>query len=289
MIYKTFNEAYPLIIKDILENGEESSPRGMKIKEILGYQFTLESIDDPLPLQRSRKLNYKFGVLESLMNLWGQYPKEIIQHYNKNLLNFINEETQQWDGAYPPRIFPVLEKVYNELKRDPDSRRAVVPIYGQIDTERYENSKDIACTLTLQFLIRNGKLNLIASMRSNDILWGTAYDVNQFTTLQRVMACWLGIPTGWYKHQAGSMHAYLERVKQLEKILATEKEEYADFKHPAWDLNFEDTKSEVSRMFYQLNYFLNNGEQDAFSWPLKGNALPVYFDYLTGKLTVKFS
>jgi thymidylate synthase len=47
---------------------------------------------------------------------------------------------------------------------------------------------DVPCTLTLQFLIRQGRLDMIVNMRSNDLLWGFSYDITQFAFVQRLLA-----------------------------------------------------------------------------------------------------
>ena len=90
------------------------------------------------------------------------------------------------------------------LKADPNTRQAVIHIKDASN----EQTKDLPCTLTLQFLIRGGKLNLIANMRSNDIWLGFPYDAFSFTCLQMKMAMELGVEVGFYIHMAGSMHLY---------------------------------------------------------------------------------
>ena len=45
-------------------------------------------------------------------------------------------------------------------------------------------------------------------MRSNDLHRGTPYNLIQFTTLQEVMAGWLGVELGEYLHFADSLHVY---------------------------------------------------------------------------------
>ncbi len=57
-------------------------------------------------------------------------------------------------------------------------------------------------------MIRAGLLELTAVMRSNDVWWGLAYDVFQFTTLQQTVARCLDVPVGSYTHVALSLHMY---------------------------------------------------------------------------------
>ena len=59
-------------------------------------------------------------------------------------------------------------------------------------------------------MLRDNKLNLLTSMRSNDIYWGLSHDVFCFTMLQEAVARALGAELGTYKHVVGSLHLYLK-------------------------------------------------------------------------------
>ena len=82
------------------------------------------------------------------------------------------------------------------------------------------NTKDVTCTFILQFFIRNNKLDLIVNMRSNDLMFGTTYDVFMFTFLQELMAAELGIDVGVYKHVANNMHIYMKDMPKINEILS---------------------------------------------------------------------
>jgi thymidylate synthase len=45
-------------------------------------------------------------------------------------------------------------------------------------------------------------------MRSNDIVRGFPYNVVQFTTVQEIVAGWLGVELGPYNHWSDSLHIY---------------------------------------------------------------------------------
>jgi thymidylate synthase len=67
---------------------------------------------------------------------------------------------------------------------------------------------DYPCTLSLQFMVRGGKLVLHTTMRSNDVWKGTTYDVFMFTQLQQMIATALDLEAGPYYHHANSFHLY---------------------------------------------------------------------------------
>jgi len=227
----TINELYPEILAKIMLEGDEYSPRGMKIREILGFEFRIDDITQPLVTNKERKLNYAYTTLEPYLLLFKQnsVTVETCCYYVGKFLraNVVNKETGMMDGWYGdrlntdglPRQLHQLVEVYNILKKDPDSRRAVVSIYdGGIDLRR-KNSLDIPCTLNLQFLIRSGKLNMITNMRSNDAVLGTPQNVVMFSFFQRMLSEWLGLEYGWYLHRVGSAHIYERDFEKADKII----------------------------------------------------------------------
>ena len=80
-------------------------------------------------------------------------------------------------------------------------------------------TKDTPCTLSLQFLLRDGRLNLTTTMRSNDVWTGVPYDMFSFCSMQVMMAMTLGVGVGTYTHQAGSLHIYERNLPDGEKTL----------------------------------------------------------------------
>ena len=112
--------------------------------------------------------------------------------------------------------FDQWEFVKDILTKDPTSRQAVIHIKEPRDV-RVNPTKDLNCTIALQFLIRNGDLHLITTMRSNDVWLGLPYDVFNFTCMQIRMAMELGIGIGHYYHNAGSLHLYKKDLPKLQK------------------------------------------------------------------------
>jgi thymidylate synthase len=111
---------------------------------------------------------------------------------------------------------------------DPDSRRAVLLINNPEDeyVARMNGSKDVPCTLSLQFFVRENKLELHAVMRSNDVVWGMPYDVFSFTLFQELMMLELrqhprfkDLELGPYHHTAGSLHLYERHFGDAKKIV----------------------------------------------------------------------
>ncbi len=148
---------------------------------------------------------------EFLWYLSGRNDLEFIRHYVPTGYNESVEHDGTIWGAYGPRRLAwrgqnQIENVVKLMQQKLDTRQAVVQLFDALDIAK--KYKDTPCTCTLQFLAREGRLNMIVFMRSNDAYLGLPHDVFAFTMIQELMAQRLKLRLGWYKHAAGSMHLY---------------------------------------------------------------------------------
>ncbi len=114
-------------------------------------------------------------------------------------------------GGYGRRLFRhhghnQVRNVIDLLLVNSRSRRAVIQIFDADDISCHR--PEVPCTTTLQFMVRDDRLHLLTTMRSNDAYKGLPHDVFCFTMLQEIVANSLGYELGTYKHFVGSMHIY---------------------------------------------------------------------------------
>lgn len=147
------------------------------------------------------------------------YIKYYIPPYIKS-----SDDNKTIYGAYGPRLFNKdgainqVTNIINILKEKPNSRRAVIQLFDAKDL--MGSHKDIPCTTSLQFTIRNKKLVMMTSMRSNDAYLGLPHDIFCFTMLQEIIAVTLGVEIGTYHHSVASLHLYKVNKKDAEKYLS---------------------------------------------------------------------
>lgn len=139
-----------------------------------------------------------------------------------SLWNKISDDGLTSNSAYGACIktrygFNQAEKIIELLKKDPASRRAVINL--NVPNEFVIETKDELCTIALQFLLRDGKLNCTGMMRSNDIWFGFPYDVIFFTELQKYIAMRLKVEVGTYTHFVTSLHLYDRDYDKILKVL----------------------------------------------------------------------
>jgi thymidylate synthase len=125
-------------------------------------------------------------------------------------------------GGYGPRLFNwgglnQVMNVVNLLKEKNSTRQAVIQVFDANDI--VTKHKEIPCTCTLQFMVRQNKLHMFTCMRSNDVIWGLPHDLFCFTMLQEIIARDLGIEIGTYKHAVGSLHLYDAKIEEAQEFL----------------------------------------------------------------------
>lgn len=210
--FKTFNEGYYNLVEHVEAFGDTLRPRGYECIEVRPFGFTIMDAREGLYQGASRRLNYRFFAVEALQYIagWGKDPRhaQLLIASNKKMASFLNPDTQVFDGAYGPRFAASLPSVVDALTKDPDCRQAYAPIWEPGLLSQFEGSLDVPCTLGMQFFKKGGKLCSAATMRSNDLNWGTPYDVAAFCAIQCVVAGCLGLQPGSYDHFAGSLHLY---------------------------------------------------------------------------------
>lgn len=174
-------------------------------------------------LSRTETKGTPFSALgELLWYLSGTNELDFILHYIKRYQNE-SEDGKTVYGAYGPRLLKFrgninqVENVIDLLKRKPNTRRAVIQLFDAEDN--LKKYKEIPCTCTLQFLIRDDKLHMFTTMRSNDALYGLPHDVFTFTMIQEIFARTLQIEIGGYNHAIGSLHFYKDKEYLVDRYL----------------------------------------------------------------------
>lgn len=229
--FDNFSDCYLSLIDATMNSYEfESAPRNQKIKEIIGASFTITNPRNRIPTVVGRKFGLTYLAAELVWYLSGNNQTEWISKYSSFWSN-ISDDGMTANSAYGARLFghhPAIadgryvqwDYIVNELRRDPDSRRAVMHLRTPGDS--IDAKLDVPCTLALQFFIRENKLHQVVHMRSSDVIFGIAYDVPAFTVFQEILANELGVELGSYTHVSNSLHIYERHFEMAERILDPE-------------------------------------------------------------------
>jgi thymidylate synthase len=200
------NDAYCNILKTIKEHGVDIESRGLKYKEIYPVLIKIENPKDNLITNKERQWSEKVAKAEFWWYMSGS-----------NLLKDIVDDMPMWakfsdDGvhirsAYGYRWYNQLPDIIRKFREDLYTRKAVISLYDGIEDIGY-SGKDTVCTLTIQFIYRNNKMDMLVNMRSNDLIWGFCNDAYSFTMLHKLISSGLNVEQGEYYHYVASMHIY---------------------------------------------------------------------------------
>lgn len=237
-IYSTARQLMSEMGRDLWEMGTEVKPKtyqnkviegdeNMVTKEEFCKQYCLTSLPDP-----------EFLFIYTKAKDWAE--AEFAERISGNQLNpgkaweFRSEMWREFlvkdkfstghgfDYTYAERInarvrslkntnygkVTVLEAIIQLLKQDPDTRKAVLPIFIGEDCNNYDGSARIPCSMYYGFSIRQGQLNLTYHQRSSDFVGHFGDDVYLAWCLMEYVAEKVGVKAGHLIHTIDSLHTY---------------------------------------------------------------------------------
>ena len=198
------------------ERVREQDSRAGRTKEILHAAFSIADPRQRWVVSRTPSLNLAFALAEVVWIMTGRRDLNFLKYWNSGLPRFVGPGPRL-HGAYGYRLrhslcFDQLERAYRILDKDPDSRQVVLQIWdSRIDlpaSDATPAARDIPCNVIAMPKIRDGKLEWSQVLRSNDLFLGVPYNFVQFTSLQEILAGWLGVECGSYVQMSDSLHVY---------------------------------------------------------------------------------
>lgn len=180
-------EILNLVIK--VENPEKDITRAVEILNSF-KKWVYPPIDEIAEVIMSRKLSptYSFS-------------------YGPRLFNFNNAINQIDDFLIPL------------LKKNNFSRRGIVTLWNPTeDSKSYK--REIPALISLDFKMRNKKLNVTAIVRSNDLFFGWPANFYQIFVLQEYVAKELNCKTGSLTTFSNSAHIFKDQFEDIQKVIA---------------------------------------------------------------------
>lgn len=217
---REIDQIYKNLCKNLIDFGEEVGDT----LEFRNVQFNIHDIKENIVGIRNLSASYLFG--EWLWYFSGINDVSFISAFG-SMWKRLSDDGITSNSAYGYIMkqkfgFDQIEKVIELLKKDPNSRRAVINL--NTPNEKVIETKDEPCTIALDFYIRDNKLNCTCMMRSNDIWFGLPYDAAFFMELQKYIADQLGVEYGIYTHFAVSLHAYIKDLDKIRSVVENPKQ-----------------------------------------------------------------
>jgi thymidylate synthase len=238
-----------------------ASPRGQEIKEIKDCCLEVENILDNTYKNVRRSSQLRYIAAELLWYFSGTNNPQFIENYASMWKNLHNLDGTV-NSAYGNLIFNQKNEhgftqyqwVIESLKKDKDTRQAFMHFNNP--SHQYLENRDQVCTLQALFHIRNNKLFMTLTMRSNDVIYGFMTDWTFFSVLMQQVYVQMKeyypeLELGSYTHISHSMHLY-ERHYDLVKAMLLEKFEKSNIPALNQVIIKEDGTSEFEKIFKKI-------------------------------------
>lgn len=266
-VYKgeSFSQVYKDSLYDLYYSPEfETQPRDLKIKENLNVALEIENPILSLYDNHRRGSQEKYIAAELLWYFLGRNDVSFIKKF-ASFWETIQNEDGTVNSSYGNLLFKKknrfgktqYEWAIESLIQDSDSRQAIM--HFNLPEHQYPGNKDFVCTMYGIFHIRDNKLHLTVSMRSNDAILGTPTDIAFFSILQQQALAHLKfekypeLKLGSYTHVINSYHIYERNFKIVEEML-----EYGfyplDFPELSHNLIYKNGKPAASLKLLENNY-----------------------------------
>lgn len=200
--------------------------RDGRTREVLHAALSLSDPRQRWIASREPAMNPAFALAEVVWIVQGREDSEFVNYFNPRLPDFAGDGPT-YHGAYGHRLRQrlggdQLKQAAAALHSNPGSRQVVLQIWDAARDlplgDGHPRAKDIPCNVAAMLKVRYGRLEWTQVMRSNDLVRGLPHNIVQFTSLQEVMAGWLGLEVGSYNHLSDSLHIYESEFPSVDKV-----------------------------------------------------------------------
>jgi thymidylate synthase len=239
------------LLQFILDNGTPKEDRTHTgTLSVFGYQMRF-SLKDGFPLLTTKKVHLKSIIHELLwfikgdtnihylvendVKIWNDWPyaafKNSPDYHGETMEEFIskiktNEDFsqkygdlgpvygKQWRGFEGKNGICVdqLQKVIQEIKTNPDSRRLLVCSWN---VPLIDKMALPPCHTLFQFYVAGNKLSCQLYQRSGDAFLGVPFNIASYALLTLMIAQVCGLEPGDFVHTFGDCHIYNNHLEQV--------------------------------------------------------------------------
>lgn len=238
-------QSYLSLLRLVFDSGKPRSDRtGVGTRSIFGAQLRFD-LRLGFPLLTTKKVHLKSVIHELLwfvrgetnvkslqaagVTIWDEWatPEQTARFgrsdgdlgpiYGHQWRNF--GATSLSDGGWAKDGIDQLERVVDEIKSNPNSRRLIVTGW---------NPKEIGmvtlppCHTLFQFYVHSGELSCHLYQRSADIFLGVPFNIASYALLTHMVAQVTGLSVGDFIHSFGDVHLYNNHIDQALEQLGRE-------------------------------------------------------------------
>jgi len=227
-------QQYLDLLQNILDNGEVKEDRtGTGTRSFFGHQMRFD-LSQGFPILTTKKIFFKGVVHELLWFLNGSTNNNDLKNEGVHIWDEWETETGDLGPiyGYQWRSWPTnngekidqIEKVIDQVKHNPDSRRIIVSAWNVADLpdETISPQENVAnkkmalapCHALFQFFVSGGKLSCQLYQRSCDTFLGLGFNIASYSLLTSMIAQQCDLKIGEFIWTGGDVHLYLNHLEQ---------------------------------------------------------------------------
>ncbi len=217
------------LLQRILDEGARKGDRtGTGTLSVFGHQMRFD-LGDGFPLVTTKRLHLRSIIHELLWFLQGDTN---IAYLRENGVTIWDEWADadgnlgpvygsQWRSWATPtgETIDQIERVVEQLRNDPDSRRIIVSAWNVADLPEMALSP---CHALFQFYVADGRLSCQLYQRSADVFLGVPFNIASYALLTHMLAEQAELLPGDFVWTGGDCHLYLNHLEQARQQLARE-------------------------------------------------------------------
>jgi len=233
-------QQYLDLLQNILDRGEVKEDRtGTGTRSFFGHQMRFD-LNQGFPILTTKKIFFK-GVVHELLwflngstnnndlknqgvHIWDEWETEI-----GDLGPIYGYQWRSWPTSNGEQI-DQIDKVINQIKHNPDSRRIIVSAWNVADLpdETISPQQNVAnkkmalapCHALFQFFVSGGKLSCQLYQRSCDTFLGLGFNIASYSLLTSMIAQQCDLQVGEFIWTGGDVHLYLNHLEQAQQQLS---------------------------------------------------------------------
>jgi len=233
-------QQYLDLLQNILDNGEVKEDRtGTGTRSFFGHQMRFD-LSQGFPILTTKKIFFK-GVVHELLwflngstnnndlkdqgvHIWDEWETEIGE-----LGPIYGYQWRSWPTTNGEQI-DQIDKVIDQIKHNPDSRRIIVSAWNVADLpdETISPQENVAnkkmalapCHALFQFFVSGGKLSCQLYQRSCDTFLGLGFNIASYSLLTSMIAQQCDLKIGEFIWTGGDVHLYLNHLEQARQQLS---------------------------------------------------------------------
>lgn len=220
---------YLQLMREVRERGIAKDDRtGTGTLSVFGYQMRFD-LSAGFPAVTTKKLHFRSIIHELLWFLRGETNTRYLSENGVSIWDEWADENgelgpvygYQWrswptpDGGHIDQI----ERLVEQLKTNPDSRRMIVSAWNVADLDRMALQP---CHALFQFHVAKGRLSCQLYQRSADIFLGVPFNIASYALLTHMLAEQCGFELGEFIWTGGDCHLYRNHFEQVDTQLARE-------------------------------------------------------------------